>query len=125
MGPSTLDHSAYTEDMDTQCLNFSSITSPHIEITAAHHAGYSNINPAHGHSDSEPVDTAHAYLSSLYRPENSFADSFGSFSEASFTETPQDLAYNANVSFLDTYMQHQHYQDLSEIGNGLISLCHL
>ncbi|KAI8577413.1 hypothetical protein K450DRAFT_252311 [Umbelopsis ramanniana AG] len=117
MGPSTLDHSAYPEDMDDQRLDYSSITSPHIEITPAHHAGYMNFMPAHGHSDSEPLATSRAYLSSFYLSENSYPDSYSSISEASFTETPHNAAYNDNGSYLHAAMQ-QHYQDMSETVDG-------
>jgi hypothetical protein len=120
MGPSTLDHFAYTEDMDYQCSDYSSINSPHIEITPAHHAGYLNLNLAHGYSDSEPVDTSRAFLSSLYHSENSFTDSYSSYSERSFIETPHDAAYIDHGSFLHAAMQ-QLYQGRSETGNDLIS----
>ncbi|KAI9280872.1 hypothetical protein BC943DRAFT_140072 [Umbelopsis sp. AD052] len=114
MRPSTLDHSAYSEDMDNQCLDYTSITSPHIAITPAHHAGYLNFTSAHGYSDSEPVSTSRAYLNSFYPSENSFPDSYSSFSEASYTETPLDTAYNAHESFLHAAMQQQHHQVMSE-----------
>lgn len=110
-------------------LQLAANPSPHIEITPASRpiqTPYANYYQSNYHESAtygrgvQEYPPHRYYLSHFSVPENSFCESYGSYSEGSLTFSPPQATSDPEFGFLDHVMQARSFQELISSGKEII-----